>query len=97
VYWHIISSLSQYTPDGNTKFTTFEVDTRVFDKPVVRVKLYVDGEESWKVDVLGKPIHLERALLEEEEATGLGALNKGWRELLSFIRRSFFWAAEMEK
>lgn len=83
-------TLLNYTPDGNTKFSTFEVDTRIFDKPVVRVKLYVDGEVAWKVDVLGKPIHLEKQLLLEEEATGVGALNKSWRELLSFIRRSFF-------
>ena len=73
-------------PDGNTKFTTFEVDTRTVNKPVVRVKVYVDGEEAWRVDVLGKP--LPRKLL--LPPTAVGSLGKGLRELLTFLRRSFF-------
>lgn len=73
-------------PDGNTKFTTFEVDTRTVNKPLVRVKLYVDGEEAWRVDVLGKPLARKLAL----PATAVGSLGKGLRELLSFLRRSFF-------
>ncbi|GAA5976523.1 hypothetical protein JCM10908_005530 [Rhodotorula pacifica] len=78
--------LLKYIPDGNTKFTTFEVDTRTVNKPVVRVKVYVDGEEAWQVEVLGKP--LPRKLL--LPPTAVGSLGKGLRELLTFLRRSFF-------
>ncbi|GAA6040725.1 hypothetical protein JCM8097_000896 [Rhodosporidiobolus ruineniae] len=83
--------LLSYIPDGNTKFTTFEVDTRNASRPAVHVKVYVDGAVGWQVDVLGKVVHqpgTKRLLGEAEQ--GVGALAKGWRELLSFIRRSFF-------
>ncbi|GAA5893024.1 hypothetical protein JCM6882_006918 [Rhodosporidiobolus microsporus] len=89
--------LLHYAPDGNSKFTTFTVDTRVINKPRVAVKLYVDGEVGWEVEVLGKQVHFPRkkGLLGGggEGAggeAGLGQLAKGWRELLAFIRRSFF-------
>ena len=34
--------LLKYIPDGNSKFSTFEVDTRVPTKPVVNVKVIVE-------------------------------------------------------
>ncbi|GAA5994064.1 hypothetical protein JCM11641_005961 [Rhodosporidiobolus odoratus] len=78
--------LLNYLPDGNTKYTLLTVDTRVHNKPVVYVKVYIDGQEAWEVDVLGKPVHQ----LQVVEELGVGGLAKGWRELLSFIRRSWF-------
>jgi alkaline phosphatase D len=35
-------------PDGNSKYTTFEVDTRIQNKPVVKVQVTIDGEEAWQ-------------------------------------------------
>jgi alkaline phosphatase D len=39
-------------PDGNSKYSTFEVDTRVQNKPTLRVEVVIDGQEAWK-SVLG--------------------------------------------
>ncbi|GAA5838395.1 hypothetical protein JCM11251_004924 [Rhodosporidiobolus azoricus] len=89
--------LLHYAPDGNTKFTTFTVDSRNASRPVVNVKLYVDGKEAWKLDVLGKQVRFPaRTLLGgigagPEGAEGaLGQLALGWRQILNFVRRSFF-------
>lgn len=75
-------------PDGNTKVTTFEVDTRVLNKPVVRVRVWIDGAEAWHVDVLGQPIARPGALTIVDGA--VGSLGKGLRELLTFLRRSWW-------
>lgn len=75
-------------PDGNTKVTTFEVDTRVLNKPVVRVKVWIDGAEAWHVDVLGQPILRPGPLTVVDGA--VGSLGKGLRELLTFLRRSWW-------
>ncbi|CEQ42243.1 SPOSA6832_04021 [Sporobolomyces salmonicolor] len=80
--------LLNYLPDGNTKFTTFEVDTRVTNKPVVRVKVYIDAEDAesaptWEVE----PLALGGAKAKESAVGGLG---KSLAELLSFLRRSWF-------
>ncbi|GAA6000157.1 hypothetical protein JCM10207_007883 [Rhodosporidiobolus poonsookiae] len=83
--------LLNYLPDGNSKVTTFEVDTRVANKPVVLVKVHIDGKVAWQVEVRGKPIHTRRAARKLlEDSTGIGQLAKGWQELLAFIRRSWF-------
>ncbi|GAA5962459.1 hypothetical protein JCM21900_006400 [Sporobolomyces salmonicolor] len=84
--------LLNYLPDGNTKFTTFEVDTRVTNKPVVRVKVYIDAEDAesaptWEVEVRGQPLALGGAKAKESAVGGLG---KSLAELLSFLRRSWF-------
>ncbi|GAA5858269.1 hypothetical protein JCM1840_001122 [Sporobolomyces johnsonii] len=84
--------LLNYLPDGNTKFTTFEVDTRVTNKPVVRVKVYIDAEDgesapTWQVEVRGQPLALGGAKAKESAVGGLG---KSLAELLSFLRRSWF-------
>ncbi|GJN87143.1 hypothetical protein Rhopal_000088-T1 [Rhodotorula paludigena] len=83
-------TLLKYIPDGNSKFTTFEVDTRVANRPVVRVRVYVDGAEAWHLDVLGQPLPraLGRGIPVVEDA--VGQLGKGLRELLAFIRRSWW-------
>ncbi|GAA5829024.1 hypothetical protein JCM3766R1_003908 [Sporobolomyces carnicolor] len=82
--------LYKYLPDGNTKVTTFEVDTRVVNKPVVRVKVYVDAETAddapaWEVQVVGKP--LKRSV---RETMAVGGLGMRLKELLSFLKRSWF-------
>ncbi|GAA6012699.1 hypothetical protein JCM11491_002534 [Sporobolomyces phaffii] len=83
-------ALYKYLPDGNTKVTTFEVDTRVVNKPVVRVKVYVDAESgddapAWEVQVVGKP--LKRSV---RETMAVGGLGMRLKELLSFLKRSWF-------
>ncbi|GAA5929516.1 alkaline phosphatase D family protein [Sporobolomyces koalae] len=83
-------ALYKYLPDGNTKVTTFEVDTRTINKPVVRVKVYVDAETAddkpaWEVQVVGKP--LRRSV---RETMAVGGLGMRLKELLSFLKRSWF-------
>lgn len=77
--------LLKYLPDGNSKFSTFEVDTRTPDLPVVRVKVVIDGEEAWRMNIVGKP--LERPTVMN---TSLGHLGKSLRELLGFQVRKWF-------
>ncbi|GAA6049009.1 hypothetical protein JCM3770_005437 [Rhodotorula araucariae] len=80
-------TLLQYLPDGNSKVTTFEVDTRVSNKPVVRVRVWIDGDEAWAVDVLGQPLPRRAGAVVEG---AVGSLGKGLRELLTFLRRSWW-------
>ncbi|KAI5479069.1 alkaline phosphatase D [Pseudohyphozyma bogoriensis] len=77
-------TLLKYLPDGNSKFSTFEVDNRVVNKPVVHVRVIIDGEEAWKVDVLGQPIKLPPPPMT------VGHLGKSLAELLAFLKRSWF-------
>ncbi|BGO98057.1 hypothetical protein NBRC10513v2_002058 [Rhodotorula toruloides] len=88
-------ALLKYLPDGNTKFTTFEVDTRTANKPVVRVKVYIDGDEAWSVDVLGQPLPRALGRRGADAVEGaVGSLGKGLKELVewsrAWVRRSWF-------
>ncbi|KAL8286840.1 hypothetical protein RQP46_003846 [Phenoliferia psychrophenolica] len=76
--------LLKYLPDGNSKFSTFEVDTRVANQPVVRVRVVIDGEEAWAVDVQGKQLEIP------PPPKGIGSLGKSLMELLGFKKRSWF-------
>jgi len=83
-------SLFSDLPDGNTKVTTFEVDTRIVNQPVVRVKVYVDAESAddapaWEVQVVGKPLRKS-----VRETMAVGGLGMRLKELLSFLKRSWF-------
>ncbi|GAA6063691.1 hypothetical protein JCM10212_000270, partial [Sporobolomyces blumeae] len=98
--------LYKYLPDGNTKVTTFEVDTRITNKPVVRVKVYIDADDdsssssdgdasvstpAWEVSVMGKPVRGSRFGAAGAGARGeVGGLGMRLRELLSFLKRSWF-------
>ncbi|KAM0754931.1 Metallo-dependent phosphatase [Meredithblackwellia eburnea MCA 4105] len=70
--------LLKYLPDGNSKFSTFEVDTRIANQPVVRVRVTIDGEEAWAVDVHGKQLDIP------PPPKGIGSLGKSLLELLGF-------------
>lgn len=70
-------------PDGNSKFSTFEVDTRTANEPVVRVKVWIDGAEAWQVEVRGKPLDIPAP------PSAIGSLGKSLLELLGF-KVSFF-------
>lgn len=65
-------------PDGQSKFSTFEVDTRVANKPLVNVKVIIDGVEAWNVTILGSPLKVPAI------NTGLGGLGLSLLELLGF-------------
>lgn len=65
-------------PDGNSKFSTFEVDTRTANEPVVRVKVWIDGVEAWQVEVRGKPLDIPAP------PSAIGSLGKSLLELLGF-------------
>ncbi|ORY79287.1 PhoD-like phosphatase-domain-containing protein [Leucosporidium creatinivorum] len=70
--------LLKYLPDGNSKFSTFEVDTRTANEPVVRVKVWIDGVEAWQVEVRGKPLDIPAP------PSAIGSLGKSLLELLGF-------------
>lgn len=54
------------------------------NKPVVRVKVIVDGEEAWRVEVQGKQLDIPPL------PTTVGSLGRSLMELLGFSRRSWF-------
>lgn len=75
-------------PDGYRKFSTFEVDTRNAEQPIVTMKLWIDGREAWNVDVIGKPVYPP---VQPGPVTQLGrSLAFSLSELLGFGRR-WFW------
>jgi alkaline phosphatase D len=83
----MFSLLAIDIPDGYRKFSTFEVDTRKPEAPIVSMKLWVDGKEAWKVDVLGKPVYPP---VVENPVTQLGrTLAISLSELLGFGRNWF--------
>lgn len=65
-------------PDGNSKFSTFEVDTRNASRPLVRVRVVIDGDEAWSLDVVGRPLTLPPV------GNVVGGLGKSLMELLGF-------------
>ncbi|SGY16853.1 BQ5605_C012g07010 [Microbotryum silenes-dioicae] len=77
--------LLNYLPDGNHKFTTFEVDTRVVNQPLVRVQVYIDGQVAWQVEVRGVPIRSPMVV-----PRAIGSLGKSLLELLGFKKRKWF-------
>lgn len=69
-------------PDGNFKFSTFEVDTRTANKPKVTLKAFIDGKVAWKLEILGKPIR--------KANLAVGSLSADLLELLGFRKRKWF-------
>lgn len=77
-----IDKLLKYLPDGNYKWTEFEVDARDPYKPVVRVSVQIDGKEAWKVTYVGKSLRKSQG--------GVGGLVRTLLESLGF-RFDFFY------
>ncbi|KDN50353.1 hypothetical protein K437DRAFT_64978 [Tilletiaria anomala UBC 951] len=75
--------LLKYIPDGNVKWTEFEVDTRDHLQPIVRATVMVDGKEAWRVDIVGKPVV-------SAPKQAVGGLAKTLLELLGFKSRKWF-------
>ena len=75
-------TLLKYLPDGNHKWTEFEVDTRDPKNPAVHVRVYVDGLEAWQLRVDGRPI--------TRPQSALGKLARSLLELLGFRKREWF-------
>lgn len=74
--------LLKYLPDGNVKWTEFEVDTRDARTPLVKVRVVVDGKEAWKVEIRGKPVYQAR--------NAIGDMAKSFLELLNWRPRRWF-------
>lgn len=74
--------LLKYIPDGNFKWSEFEVDTRRSTDPKVTLRVFVDGEVGWKVTLLGKPVRAE--------VRTIGGLAKSFLELLGWRSRKWF-------
>lgn len=75
-------TLLKYIPDGNHKWTEFEVDTRDPEQPLVLVRVYVDGKEAWNLRVLGQPVN--------KTQSALGKLAQSLLELFGFRQRDWF-------
>lgn len=74
--------LYKYLPDGNVKWSEFEVDTRDTSDPQVRVKVVVDGKPAWTVTVHGQPVLKPR--------TAVGGMAHTFLELLRWRPRRWF-------
>lgn len=74
--------LLKYLPDGNHKWTEFEVDTRSPSEPAVHATVMVDGKEAWRLTVMGRPIRRSQG--------ALGSLAKSLMELLGFRNLRWF-------
>ena len=74
--------LLKYLPDGNVKWTEFEVDTRDAREPQVHVRVMVDAKEAWKVTIIGSPVHQTRA--------AIGGVAKTFLQLLNWRPRRWF-------
>ena len=74
--------LLKYLPDGNHKWTEFEVDTRSPSEPAVYATVMVDGKEAWRLTVMGRPIRRSQG--------ALGSLAKSLMELLGFRNLRWF-------
>ena len=75
-------TLLKYIPDGNHKWTEFEVDTRDPEQPLVVVRVYVDGKEAWNLRILGQPVN--------KTQSALGKLAQSLLELFGFRQRDWF-------
>ncbi|SAM84576.1 uncharacterized protein UBRO_05862 [Ustilago bromivora] len=71
-----VDKLLKYLPDGNYKWTEFEVDARDPYKPVVRVSVQIDGKEAWKTTYVGKSLRKTQG--------GVGGLVRNLLESLGF-------------
>lgn len=72
----------KYLPDGNVKWTEFEVDTRDGQTPLVKVRVIIDGKEAWKVEVRGKSLRPSR--------NAIGYMSQSFLELLHWRPRRWF-------
>ncbi|CDS81839.1 uncharacterized protein SPSC_00025 [Sporisorium scitamineum] len=77
-----VDKLLKYLPDGNHKWTEFEVDARDPYKPMVRISVQIDGEEAWKTTYVGKSLRKTQG--------GVGGLIRTLLESLGF-RFDFFY------
>ncbi|KIM48985.1 hypothetical protein M413DRAFT_21288 [Hebeloma cylindrosporum] len=56
-----------YLPNGNSKWSTFELDTRDVTKPTLRIETVIDGKPAYHLEIIGAPARLA-------SFTGLGSL-----------------------
>ncbi|KAK7049214.1 hypothetical protein VNI00_005815 [Paramarasmius palmivorus] len=73
----------KYVPEGNYKWSTFEVDTRDHDKPTLRVELMVNGKPAYNYEIVGAPVQLQSS------STAIGAfVASGVKDFFSKIGMS---------
>ncbi|EKM55819.1 uncharacterized protein PHACADRAFT_256707 [Phanerochaete carnosa HHB-10118-sp] len=48
----------KYVPEGNYKWSTFEVDTRDPQHPVARLELMADGRPAYELEIVGKSVDI---------------------------------------
>ncbi|SPO28554.1 uncharacterized protein UTRI_04432 [Ustilago trichophora] len=77
-----VDKLLKYLPDGNHKWTEFEVDARDPYNPMVKVSVQIDGKEAWKTTYVGKSLRKTQG--------GIGGLVRNLLESLGF-RFDFFY------
>ncbi|KAF8652699.1 hypothetical protein AX16_004203 [Volvariella volvacea WC 439] len=50
-----LEKVMKYIPEGNSKWSTFEIDTTDPERPILKVEVVVDGEPSYHWSFVGKP------------------------------------------
>ncbi|GJE97915.1 PhoD-like phosphatase-domain-containing protein [Phanerochaete sordida] len=48
----------KYVPEGNYKWSTFEIDTRDMEHPTARLELMSDGLPVYELEIVGKPVDI---------------------------------------
>ncbi|UZJ54319.1 hypothetical protein CBS101457_003639 [Exobasidium rhododendri] len=74
--------LLKYLPDGNVKWSEFEVDTRDAQNPFVKVRVIIDEKVAWLLEIKGRPILQTR--------NAIGDIAKTFAELLNWRPRRWF-------
>ncbi|KAJ3490705.1 hypothetical protein NLJ89_g11411 [Agrocybe chaxingu] len=59
-----------YIPKGNSKWSTFDIDTKNRKKPTLRLETVIDGKPAYHLEILGEPARLPNF-------AGLGSLLPG--------------------
>lgn len=49
----------KYIPEGNYKWSTIEINTMDAKKPTVSLEVMVDGQTSFKFEIIGTPVKLQ--------------------------------------
>ncbi|KAK7023800.1 alkaline phosphatase D [Favolaschia claudopus] len=49
----------KYVPLGNVKWSTFEIDSRDLNRPVLRLELVINGKTKYQEELVGHPVKLQ--------------------------------------
>ncbi|KAH6918856.1 alkaline phosphatase [Coprinopsis sp. MPI-PUGE-AT-0042] len=47
----------KYLPDGNSKWSSIEIDTRNYTRPILRLEAVIDGKPVYHLEIIGTPVY----------------------------------------